>query len=214
MSKQRSHLLLLASFLTSITVTGTVIAPVASAQVRPAHDPPVVLVLLGEWFGDTWFPLEELLTGWGWTIVKAGPDSAFRGCYNKARDVELRSDVLIPSPVDFSRYDALIIPSGPQFRKFDGNEAIPQFLRDAHAAGLVIASLCTGNMVVQSAGLSGEVPPRGIEAGRVAMPMNRVLMGSQGGGPPPGDGFESAPVEALCRAVAKELGVRVPPTST
>jgi hypothetical protein len=211
MSNKRPFLLLLASLLTSVAVTAAAAAPLASAQVRPAHDPPVVLVLLGEWFGDTWFPLEELLTGWGWTIVKAGPDSTFRGCYNKARDVELRSDLHIPGPVDFSRYDALIIPSGPQFRTFAGNEAIPRFLRDAHAAGLVIASLCTGNYVVESAGLSGSIPPRGIPAGRVVMPGDRVLMGSNGGGPPPGDGFESAPVEALCRALARELRVSVPP---
>ncbi|MGD9344536.1 MAG: hypothetical protein PVH84_01655 [Candidatus Aminicenantes bacterium] len=33
----------------------------------------------------------------------------------------------------------------------------------------------------------------------------RILLGPRGGGPPPGDGFESAPVREICDAVAREM---------
>ncbi|MFH2107331.1 MAG: hypothetical protein ABII93_01570 [Chrysiogenia bacterium] len=36
----------------------------------------------------------------------------------------MRSDILIPELKDFSGYDFLIIPSGPQFRKFNENPVI------------------------------------------------------------------------------------------
>jgi len=168
-----------------------------------------VLVLLGEWFGDTYFPFKDKIESFGWKMFRVGVDTTYRGCYNKARDVVLRSDILIPGLRDFSKYDCLIIPSGPQFRKFAQNETVLQFVRDAYKAGLLIASFCTGNMVVNDAGLTNLQPNTGLFPGEVTLVKERILFGPRGGGPPPGDGYKSAGVDAICRAVAKELGITV-----
>ena len=73
--------------------------------------------------------------------IALGADTDARGCYNKARDVVLRSDILIPDLKDFAGFDCLIIPSGPQFRKFREDPVVLKFVRDAHASGLLVRLL-------------------------------------------------------------------------
>jgi hypothetical protein len=164
-----------------------------------------VLVLLGEWFGDAYFPLAKEIEARGWTMKRIGVDVEYRGCYNKKRDVVLRSDILIPDLKDLSRFDVLIIPSGPQFRKFQENPAVLKFIRDAHDAGLLIASFCVGNFLVQAAGLVDGLAGQDSFPKEMTLARERVLIGPRGGGPPPGDGYESAPIKELCDAVAHEL---------
>jgi len=41
----------------------------------------------------------------------------------------------------------------------------------------------------------------------VTLVKERVLLGPKGGGPPPGDGFESAPIKEICDAIVRELAV-------
>ncbi len=166
-----------------------------------------VLVLLGEWFGDAYFPLKDRIETSGWKMIRVGVDEAYRGCYNKARDVELRSDILIPDLTDFSGYDTLVIPSGPQFRLFIENDEVLRFVRKAHEAGLLIAAFCTGNNVVRSAGLIDIPYGPGLFPSEVTLVGERILLGPRGGGPPPGNGYEGAPIEEICRAIARELGV-------
>ena len=170
--------------------------------------PVAVLVLLGEWFGDAYFPLKDEIAARGWTMKRVGVDVEYRGCYNKKRDVVLRSDILVPDLKDFTGYDCLIIPSGPQFRKFKENPAVLQFVRDAYAAGLLLASFCVGNNVVKDAGLIDLPFGPDLFPEKVTMVRERVLIGPRGGGPPPGDGFESAPVKEICDAIARELEKR------
>ncbi len=162
------------------------------------------LVLLGEWFGDAYFPLQKEIEARGWTMKRIGVDIEYRGCYNKKRDVVLRSDILIPDLKVFSGFDCLIIPSGPQWRKFNQNPRVLQFVRDAHAAGLLIASFCVGNRTVIAAGL---IDSTGLDYSptEVTLVKERVLLGPRGGGPPPGDGFESAPIKEICDAIDREL---------
>jgi hypothetical protein len=167
-----------------------------------------VLVLLGEWFGDAYFPLKDEIEARGWTMKRVGVDLEYRGCYNKKRDVVLRSDILIPDLKDLAVFDALIIPSGPQFRKFREDPAVLKFIRDAHAAGLVVASFCVGNFLVQAAGLADGISDQASFPKTVTLVKERVLLGPRGGGPPPGDGFESAPIKEICDAIAGELDKR------
>ncbi len=173
----------------------------AETSERPLN----VLVLLGEWFGDAYFPLAEEIEARGWTMKRVGVEAEYRGCYNKKRDVVLRSDILIPDLKDLAGYDALIIPSGPQFRKFREDPAVLEFIRDAHASGLLVASFCVGNFLVQDAGLVDGLSGQGSFPKEVTLVRERVLLGPRGGGPPPGDGFESAPIKELCDAIAREL---------
>ncbi len=179
----------------------------------PAFDPqaPVsVLVLLGEWFGDAYFPLKTEIESRGWVMKRIGVDVEYRGCYNKKRDVLLRSDILIPDLKDFSGYDALIIPSGPQFRKLNANPVVLQFVQDAHAAGLLVASFCVGNNVVEAANLLGRPLGADLFPKQATWIDDRTLIGPRGGGPPPGDGFESAPVKEVCDALALKLKLAGP----
>jgi len=163
------------------------------------------LILMGEWFGDAYFPLKEEIDARGWTMKRVGVDVEYRGCYNKKRDVVLRSDILIPDMKNFRGYDCLIIPSGPQFRKFKENPVVLQFIRDARSAGLLIASFCTGNYLVKAAGLIDLPEGPDLFPSKVKLVKERVLLGPRGGGPPPGDGFKSAPIKEICDAVAREL---------
>jgi hypothetical protein len=180
---------------------------------RPAR-PVSVLILLGEWFGDAYFSLKEEIEARGWTMKRVGVDVEYRGCYNKKRDIVLRSDILIPDLEDFSGYDCLIIPSGPQFRKFKENQTVLKFVRDAHAAGLLVASFCTGNSIVKAAGLIDFPSGPALFPEKVALVRERVLLGPRGGGPPPGNGFESAPIKEICDAIARELAAKKRPQGT
>ncbi len=177
---------------------------IAEIPTRPVS----VLVLLGEWFGDAYFPLKEEIEARGWTMKRVGVDVEYRGCYNKKRDIVLHSDILIPDMQNFSGYDCLIIPSGPQFRKFKENQTVLKFVRDAHAAGLLVASFCVGNNLVKAAGLVDFPYGPALFPEKVTLVKERVLLGPRGGGPPPGDGFQSAPIKEICDAIARELGVK------
>jgi len=179
---------------------------IMSTEERPR--PLSVLVLLGEWFGDAYFPLKEEIEARGWTMKRVGVDFEYRGCYNKKRDVVLRSDILIRDKMDFSGYDCLIIPSGPQFRKFKENQVVLKFVRDAHAAGLLVASFCVGNNLVKAAGLVDLPSGQALFPEKVTLVKERILLGPRGGGPPPGDGYESAPIKEICDAIARELAAK------
>jgi len=191
----------------SIALAAIILAGPGGIQAREGETPgPVsVLVLLGEWFGDAYFPLKDEIAARGWTMKRVGVDVEYRGCYNKKRDVVLRSDILIPDMKGFAGYDCLIIPSGPQFRKFKENPIVLQFVRDAHAAGLLIASFCVGNNVVKAAGLIDLPSGPALFPEKVTLAGERVLIGPRGGGPPPGDGYESAPIKEICDAIVREL---------
>jgi len=179
------------------------------APARPPAQGPAravsVLVLLGEWFGDAYFPLQAEIEARGWAMKRVGVDVEYRGCYNKKRDVVLRSDILIPDIKDFAGYDCLVIPSGPQFRKFRDNPVVMEFVRDAHAAGLLVASFCVGNNTVRDAGLIDVPYGPELFPPKVTLVKERVLLGPRGGGPPPGDGFESAPIKEICAAIVREI---------
>jgi len=169
------------------------------------------LILLGEWFGDAYFPLKAEIESRGWTMKRVGLDGEYRGCYNKKRDVALRSEILIQDKMDLSGFDCLIIPSGPQFRKFRENPAVFKFVKDAYAAGLLIASFCVGNNTVRDAGLIDIPYGPGLFPDKVTLVKERILLGPRGGGPPPGDGFESAPIKEICDALARELSAKTTP---
>jgi putative intracellular protease/amidase len=195
-----------------VGLTVTIVLGARPSPGRPADENPgrpvSVLVLLGEWFGDAYFPLAKEIEARGWTMKRVGLDGEYRGCYNKKRDVALRSDIVIQDKMDLSGFDALIIPSGPQWRKFNEDPTVLEFVRNAHAAGLIIASFCVGNTTVKAAGLVDLPAGPELYPDKVTLVKERVLLGPRGGGPPPGDGFESAPIKEICDAVAEFVRAR------
>jgi len=74
----------------------------------------------------------------------------------------------------------------------------------------VIASFCTGNWVVKAAGLVDFNDDASSLPQKVARFGDRILIGPKGGGPPPGDGFKSAPIKEICDAIEEELSLRKP----
>ncbi len=169
-------------------------------QARPVR----ALVLLGEWFGDAYFPLQKEMESRGWKQKRLGVEAEYRGCYKKKRDVVLTSEILLPDLKDLSAWDVLIVPSGPQFRKFKENPVVLEFLKSVQASGTLIASFCVGNFLVQAAGLLPEGAALFPE--KVTKVKEGLLLGPRGGGPPPGNGFESAPIREICDAIERELG--------
>jgi len=165
-----------------------------------------VLVLMGEWFGDAYFPLKDEIDSRGWTMKRVGVDAEYRGCYNKKRDVILTSDILIRDLKDFNSFDCLIIPSGPQFRKFNEDSTVLEFVKKVHSKGILIASFCTGNLVIKAAELIDS--PDGIAwfPPEIVKIEDGIILGPRGGGPPPGTGYKDAPVKGICDAIATELG--------
>lgn len=188
--------------LAAMTPWGPLLGQTAAAPATPRLR---VLVLLGEWFGDAYFPLAKEIESRGWTMKRVGLAGEYRGCFNKKRDVVLRSDIVIQDKMDLSGFDALIIPSGPQWRKFNENLAVRAFVQNAHAEGLIVASFCVGNTTVKAAGLVDLPAGPELYPDKVTLVKERVLLGPRGGGPPPGDGFESAPIKEICDAVAREV---------
>lgn len=172
---------------------------------KPEQQKIKVLVLLGEWFGDAYFPLKKEIESRGWEMKRIGIEGEYRGCYNKARDVALTSEILIKDFKDYSDWDCLIIPSGPQFRKFSKDETVLQFLRDANKNGLLIASFCVGNILVGNSGLVPYEKYNELFYKEVKMVKPGIIFGPRGGGPPPGDGFKSAPIKEICDAIEKEV---------
>jgi hypothetical protein len=63
-----------------------------------------------------------------------------------------------------------------------------------------------GNNVVKAAGLIDLPYGPGLFPTEVTLVKERVLLGPRGGGPPPGDGFESAPIKEICNAIVRDLG--------
>ena len=182
---------------------------VAQSPENPTSNDVTVMVLLGEWFGDTYFILKEHLDLIGWKMVRVGVDAEYRGCYNKARDVVLKTDAFINDIKDFSEYDCLIIPSGPQWQKFSANKDVLKFINNVHDKGVLIASFCTGNLVVQASGLTDLQRKTGLFPEKVIKIKEGVLLGPRGGGPPPGDGYKSAPINDVCKAIAEELNIEI-----
>jgi hypothetical protein len=172
------------------------------------ESPLTVLVLLGEWFGDAYFPLAKEIESRGWVMKRIGIENDYRGCYNKDRSVALSSDILIQDLKDFSEYDCLIISSGPQFQKFQKNPAVLQFIRDTHDAGVLIASFCVGNFLVEKSGLFDSSQGIPLFPKKVTMAGEGILLGPRGGGRPPGDGFKSAPIKEICDAIVQEINNR------
>jgi hypothetical protein len=83
------------SALAAVVLLGAMVVPARPSLEDPSR-PLSVLVLLGEWFGDAYFPLAKEIEARGWTMKRVGVDVEYRGCYNKKRDIVLRSDILIP----------------------------------------------------------------------------------------------------------------------
>ncbi|MHA1906730.1 MAG: DJ-1/PfpI family protein [Candidatus Thorarchaeota archaeon] len=110
-----------------------------------------VLVLITTAFGWNYFDIVEILEGWGINVTTASATLTLEvaSCFNKP-DRPVTADILMRD-IDnetLEQFDALIIPSGGQWQGLVSSRRNLDFISNAHARGLVIATMCIGNRVV------------------------------------------------------------------
>ena len=80
-----------------------------------------------------------------------------------------------------------------------------KFVRDAHAAGLLVASFCTGNNIAKASGLIDFPYGPALFPGKVILIKERVLLGPGDGGYPPEEDSRRTLIKEFCDAVARQL---------
>jgi putative intracellular protease/amidase len=177
------------------------------------------LILVTDGFGWTYFDAVDLLTSWGVdvTVIADSGDTAISSCLNRPPR-PITADLLLSTfnMNTLSNYDCLFIPSGGHWQALSLNQAVRDFVAAAFAEGLVVASLCIGNMVIaRSNGIVDGCKVVSYSQSNVAMQQagativsgvevvsdHRIVTGATGGGFP--DGYTSAPTYEVCVAMVK-----------
>lgn len=107
-----------------------------------------------DWVGP-WEVLSSWATGWpddGASAFTVADDDAVIRCGRGARVLADHTWQTAPP------FDVLVWPGGPGTGALVGDEAVRARLRAAHGSGTVIASVCTGALVLADAGLLDDRP--------------------------------------------------------
>ena len=181
------------------------LSPIGSAFAD--DDAAKILVLTGKGFGHSYFPLKEEMDSRGWKHYRVGVEKEYAGCYNRDQSITLTSDLLIKDIQDLSKYDCLIVPSGPQFREFVKNDEVKSFIRRAYDEGLIVCSFCAGNVLINATGLLGQEGHKLLSPAKVIEPKPKLLIGPRGGGPARngGNGYEGLNIKMICDAIEVKL---------
>ncbi|MFX1319206.1 MAG: DJ-1/PfpI family protein [Promethearchaeota archaeon] len=179
-----------------------------------------VLFVISTGFGWSYFTAKDHFNSWGvqTTTVALALDTNVSACHNRPHR-ETTADLLLQ---DFdinslSDYDCVFIPSGGNWPTLVSSQAVRTLLSTAHAQGLLVATFCIGNVVIASTGTicantkvasfsmsNDEMLAAGaniVENVRLVYD-NRIITGSQGGGPT-GGGYDAAPIYEACAMVVK-----------
>ncbi|MHA2424380.1 MAG: DJ-1/PfpI family protein [Candidatus Thorarchaeota archaeon] len=181
-----------------------------------------VLVLITDAFGWNYFDIVEIFEGWGINVTTASATLTLEvdSCYNKP-DRPVTADILMRD-IDnetLEQFDALIIPSGGQWQSLVSSRRNLDFISNAHARGLVIATMCIGNRVVCRANnivnhtkvayyamTNSEMRDQGatvVSQARVVS-NNRIITGGAGAGYMTG-GHEGAPTLEVCSELVRTV---------
>jgi len=179
-----------------------------------------VLFVLSNGFGWSYFTAQDIFDSWGvqTTTVALAVDTNVSACHNRPHR-ETTADLLLQ---DFdlnslTDYDCVFIPAGGNWPTLISSQTVRTLISTAHAQGLLVATFCIGNVVVASAGTicantkvasfsmsNDEMIAAGaniVDNIRLVCD-NRIITGSQGGGPT-GGGYETAPIYEACAMVVK-----------
>ncbi len=178
-----------------------------------------VLTFVANGVGDIHFDIKNQLEAWGWNVTTAGLTENVTSCPNKPqKDVPV--DILI-SDVDrnlLSQYNCVYISPGAQHHILAYNQEVLDLISTAYEEGLVVSSICVGNIVLAKANniLNGiKVASHyyvnshieavgGLVEERQVVSDSRIITGGAGGGPT-GGGNLLAPTYEFCVAIAKEI---------
>ncbi|MFX1510225.1 MAG: DJ-1/PfpI family protein [Promethearchaeota archaeon] len=206
----------LLSLLTLSCCVGITPFQVSSQTINDVH----VLFIVSDGFGWSYFTAQDYFDAWGvqTTTIALALDTTVSACHNRPPR-EIIADMLIQNfdVNTLSTYDCVFIPAGGNWPSLIASLTIRDLIANAHAQGLIVATFCIGNVVVASAGSicagtkvasfsmsNDEMLTAGaniVENVRLVYD-NRIITGSQGGGPT-GGGYDVAPIYEACAMVVK-----------
>jgi putative intracellular protease/amidase len=179
-----------------------------------------VLFIISEGFGWSYFSAYDYFDSWGvqTTTVALAIDTTVSACGHRPYR-ETTADILIQhfDLGTLSDYDCVFVPAGGNWPTLLTSLTVEELITTAYAQGLLVATFCIGNVVVAGAGSlcagtkvasfsmsNDEMLAAGaniVENVRVVSD-NRIITGSQGGGPT-GGGYDTAPIYEVCGMVVK-----------
>jgi putative intracellular protease/amidase len=177
------------------------------------------LILVTDGFGWTYFDAYDYLIGWGVDVdvIALSGDTTIDSCLNHPPR-PITADLLLTTfnMNTLSNYDCLFIPSGGHWQILSNNQGVRDLISTAYTEGLVIASVCIGNMVVArsngivdgckvvsytQSNLAMQQAGATIISGVEVVSDQRIVTGATGGGFP--DGYLNAPTYEVCVAMIK-----------
>lgn len=179
------------------------------------------LILVADSFGLAYFDARDTLVSWGVdvTTIGFGLDTTIASCINHPPQ-PITADILLSgfNLNTLSNYDCVLIPPGGHWQALSNSQAVRDFIEAAYVEGLVIGSLCIGNMVVARSNdivdgckvasygqsnlamqAAGATPITGVRV----VSDNRIITGGTGGGYP--TGYTTAPTLEVCVALVKAV---------
>ncbi|MBU0755352.1 MAG: DJ-1/PfpI family protein [Planctomycetes bacterium] len=175
-----------------------------------------VIALTADGIGDIHFTVKETLESMGCKVITVGLTKVCSSCPNK-EPRSVTADYLLSEITDLSEYDAVFIASGKQHRILSVEKESLDFIRHARQEGLIIASICAGNLVIVNADIVRGVKiashpyvnPSTEKAGGIVVEAEVVtdqgiITGGSGGGRE-GGGYTRAPALPLCKAIVESV---------
>ncbi|MHA1933968.1 MAG: DJ-1/PfpI family protein [Candidatus Thorarchaeota archaeon] len=179
-----------------------------------------VIIIVSNGFGWSYFTAKDCFESWGATVTTVAHSVFLEvpSCYN--RDPRpITADILL-SDFNISRiseYDCLFIPSGGTWVAMSGSQTVLDFISAGYDAGLVVSTVCIGNVVV---GRANEIVAESkvasypqsnsimrdagavVVSGAGVVSDNRIVTGGTGGGLFSG-GYTTAPIAEVCASVMR-----------
>ncbi len=181
-----------------------------------------VLMLISNYFGWNYFDAKEIFESWevNVTTIANALDTDVPSCTNKPPRGTTADLLLNQVENDIvTQFDVLFIPAGGQWHSLVQSPRVLEFIGYAHDNGLIVATVCIGNMVLARANdvvdgsnvvsyttTNSYMTDAGavIRYGYYAVTDNRFITGGTGGGPT-GGGNEVAPTAEVCFAAVREV---------
>ncbi|HUT80748.1 MAG TPA: DJ-1/PfpI family protein [Candidatus Bathyarchaeia archaeon] len=108
-----------------------------------------VLLIIGTYFGDSYFWLKTQFEAFGCNVTTAGTSSLVPSCPNKPqRPVAPNISVYDMTREIIQEFDCVIIPSGAHWTYLIINNDVHDILNIAYEEGLVVGGLCIGTLVL------------------------------------------------------------------
>ncbi|NHJ88039.1 MAG: DJ-1/PfpI family protein [Asgard group archaeon] len=112
-----------------------------------------VLLIIGTYFGDSYFWLKTQFEAFGCEVTTAGTSALVPSCPNKPqRPVAPNISVYDITREIIREFDCVIIPSGAHWTYLIVNEDVHDILNMAYEEGLIVGGLCIGTIVLAYAG--------------------------------------------------------------